>query len=92
MKLKSKKHVYDIWDFVEYVKKEIKITEENILEFVRRHHSNDNNGTFYSIPKLSVAIKEDYDMSEVERSIYKLIENKLKLSKKEEEIIILDWW
>lgn len=85
-------HVYDLWDFTKWVKSELGLTEKEVTNFIRSHKSEISNGTFVYIPRLSFAIEEEYEMSELDKSIYKLIEDKLGLDEKEESILIHYWW
>lgn len=92
MILKPMTHVYDLWDFTKWVKSELGLSETEVTKFIRSHNSEISNGSFVYIPRLSFAIEEEYEMSELDKSIYKLIEDKLDLHKEDETITIYYWW
>jgi len=92
MILEPMTHVYDLWHFTKWVKSELGLTEKEVTNFIRSHNSELSNGTMVYIPKLSFAIEEEYEMSDLDKSIYKLIEDKLNLDKEDETISVYYWW
>jgi hypothetical protein len=92
MTLKPLNHVYDIWEFVDWVHEETGVFKQDILDFVRSHAPDTfANGTLCSITRLS-EIDEDYEFSPTETVIYKLIEEKLVFQKNDECILLHYWW
>lgn len=83
-------HVYNLYDFVEWVQSETNLSENQIKDFIMGKET--TNGSLSNILRLSEVLEEDYELTEVESTIYNLIENKLTFSEPDESVSIYYWW
>ena len=83
-------HVYNLYDFVEWVQSETNLSENQIKNFIMGKET--TNGSLCNILRLSEVLEEDYELTEVESTIYNLIENKLTFSEPDESVSIYYWW